>query len=465
MKGSRIRTIGLISLYFAASFAVFRCGGGLNTSDVASGTTLPSWVGTKQLGATGATAMLMTGLAVDSSNNVYIGGLADAPVDGTSPVGTSDMLLIKHDPAGNKQWHRMLGSAGALVQGLGFAIDSLGHAYLAGRTSASLDGNALSGGGATNAFVTQYDSAGARQWTRQLGAGTTTLAQGGVKADPSGNTYVSGQTNGNLDGNTLSGAGSTDFFLAKYSLAGVKQWTRTQGATPAGRVTIAFKTAVDAASGAIYVAGTTTGNLAGNTLSGGSGSGAVDLFISRYDSSGNHLWTKTAGVSSETVSFPSLALDASGNLYISGSTSGALNGVTGPGVATGDTDAFVASYDANGTHRWTRLLGVANNETLAADIAVNGAYVYLSGGSNGGLAGNPASPNTEYFLAQYDQAGTFKWVRQRGEGETTGFAVGIDPSSPDRVFIAGTSEGLLDQATSTARSIFISLYDPDGNLK
>jgi hypothetical protein len=69
-------------------------------------------------------------------------------------------------------------------------------------------------------FLVKYNSAGTKQWTRQLG--TTSDDRGfGVAVDTSGNVYVSGQTAGGLDGNTS--AGGNDIFLVKYNSSGVKQ--------------------------------------------------------------------------------------------------------------------------------------------------------------------------------------------------------------------------------------------------
>ena len=94
-------------------------------------------------------------------------------------------------------------------------------------TTGTLDGNTLSGPGSTDFFVTRYDSSGQKQYTRQLGVSAdpfinalSTMGKA-VVSDARGNVFVTGDTTGGLDGNTLTG--TTDFFLTKYDSSGVKQ--------------------------------------------------------------------------------------------------------------------------------------------------------------------------------------------------------------------------------------------------
>jgi hypothetical protein len=82
----------------------------------------------------------------------------------------------------------------------------------------------------TDIFLVKYNSSGTKQWTRQFGAPsflekskyssssqmTTSEDKGiGVAVDSSGNIYVTGNTEGGMDGNTNSG--KNDIFLVKYN--------------------------------------------------------------------------------------------------------------------------------------------------------------------------------------------------------------------------------------------------------
>ena len=69
-------------------------------------------------------------------------------------------------------------------------------------------------------FLVKYNSSGTKQWTKQLGTSSSDQ-EFGVTVDSSDNLYVTGYTNGGLDGNTQVGNG--DIFLVKYNSDGVKQ--------------------------------------------------------------------------------------------------------------------------------------------------------------------------------------------------------------------------------------------------
>ena len=111
-------------------------------------------------------------------------------------------------------------------------------------------------------------------WTKQLGTSSSDKGRG-VTTDSSGNIYVTGTTSGNLDGNTSSGL--DDIFLVKYNSSGTKQWTKQLGTTSWDE---GHGVTVDSSDN-IYVTGFTGGGLDGNTSSGGN-----DMFLVKYNSSG-----------------------------------------------------------------------------------------------------------------------------------------------------------------------------------
>ena len=92
--------------------------------------------------------------------------------------------------------------------------------YLTGITEGALQGSNL---GNYDVFLAKYNLAGAKQWSstvRQMG--TSSGEQGyGVTVDSSGKIYVVGNTGGDLDNNTNSGL--QDVFLFKYNSNGTKQ--------------------------------------------------------------------------------------------------------------------------------------------------------------------------------------------------------------------------------------------------
>ena len=82
------------------------------------------------------------------------------------------------------------------------------------------DSGRFSNYGNSEIILVKYNSSGTRQWTKQLGSSSTDWGYD-VTTDSSGNIYVTGNTLGNLDGNTNSG--DEDIFLVKYDSSGTKQ--------------------------------------------------------------------------------------------------------------------------------------------------------------------------------------------------------------------------------------------------
>jgi hypothetical protein len=206
--------------------------------------------------------------------------------------------------------------------------------------------------------------------------------------DGSGNIYVAGYTTGNLDGEI--NAGGYDAFLAMYDPTGAWQWTKLLGTAGDD---YANGVAVDV-SGYIYVTGPTSGALDGETNAGG-----YDAFLAKYDSSGNKQWTKLLGTAAPDDA-TGVAVDGSGNIYVTGSTDGNLNGNTN----AGPSDVFLARYDSLGGRLWTKLLGSSSGD-YPLGIAVGGGYIYVTGLTSGNLDGNTNAGDTDIFLVKYSPGG------------------------------------------------------------
>ena len=143
-----------------------------------------------------------------------------------------------------------------------------------------------------------------------------------MTVDSSNNIYVTGYTWGGLDGNTRLGAG--DLFLVKYNSSGVKQWTRQLGTSA---IDYGYGVTVDSSNN-IYVTGDTQGGLDGNTNSGGECKGyndnkipCSDLILVKYNSSGVKQWTRQLGSFSWDSGY-GVTVDSSDNIYVTGMTGG-----------------------------------------------------------------------------------------------------------------------------------------------
>mgnify|MGYP001307160468 CR=1 FL=1 len=184
-----------------------------NTKNYIDGEFVGKW--TKQLGTYWED--YGNGVTTDSSGNIYVTGYTNGRLDGNTNSGVNDIFLVQYNSSGIKQWTKQLGTSSDDL-GIGVTTDSSDNIYLTGYTKGGLDGNTNSGD--YDIFLVKYNSSGKKQWTKQLG--TSSYDEGvGVTTDSSDNIYVTGQTQGGLDGNTSSGG--DDIFLVKYNSSGIKQ--------------------------------------------------------------------------------------------------------------------------------------------------------------------------------------------------------------------------------------------------
>ena len=267
---------------------------------------------------------------------------------------------------------------------LGAAVDSSGNAYVTGFTEGDLSGT---NAGDDDVFLIKYDSSGMQEWIKQIGTPREDVAKG-VAVDSSGNVYVTGFTEGDLSGTNV---GDRDIFLMKYDASGTQQWIKQFGTS-----------AVDAGSGVaadssanLYVAGWTLGALTGTNA------GRRDIFLTKYDSSGTQQWIKQIGTSAAEKG-KHVAVDSSGNAYVTGWTRGALSGTN-----AGDHDVFLVKYDSSGTQQWIKQIGTPvkdQGEGITVDALDN---VYVTGNTEGDLVGTNAG-GSDVFLLKYDTDGNLQ---------------------------------------------------------
>jgi uncharacterized repeat protein (TIGR01451 family) len=188
------------------------------------------------------------GIAADSAGNAYVTGSttsSDFPVvaaTGSSIyqrgfAGTSDAFLTKVAAAGTSLiWSTFIGQSGDTA-GLGIAVDSNQNTFVTGSTSGSVTTvnptQAANGGGATDAFVGEFDISGTAQLVTYLG-GSGDDRGTGIALDTNGNPYVAGDTTsgGLATAGAYQGAlkGGSDAFVAHFT--GVSNLTLAAAASP-----------------------------------------------------------------------------------------------------------------------------------------------------------------------------------------------------------------------------------------
>src|SRR5882672_6822469 len=121
---------------------------------------------------------------------------------------------------------------------------------------------------------------------------------------------------------------------------------------------------------------------------------------------------------------------------------------------------------------WARRAGGAGSQeasAVAVDAAGNVLVTgYFTGTSSIGTTNLVSSGLGDIFLAKYDPAGTFLWARQAGgSGDDYGLAVATDPSG--NVYLAGAFQNTATFSTTSLTSsrsndVFIAKYGAAGNL-
>ncbi|HEY2761334.1 MAG TPA: SBBP repeat-containing protein [Pirellulales bacterium] len=372
------------------------------------------------------------GIAFDGVGELYTSGYTNGSIGTIGPAnaGQSDAFAGKFDLAGNAQWLTQGGTSG-IDKNTGVAADTLGNVFTAGISLGPLN---LVGSQAT---LTHYGTDGAPTWTQIFGTPQTFAY--GVAADGAGNAYITGSTRGTVTGLNLTGGYMA--YIAKYNSAGGLQWADQFGASGHDQ---AYAIASDGA-GSVYVAGATTGSL------GGANAGNNDAFVRKYTTNGTTQWTEQLGTSADDFA-KAVAADSMGNVFIAGSTSGALAGNTSAGL----DDAFVSKFNTTGTLQWSTQIGTAGNDYISAATTDSHGDVFVAGYTQGSL-GNTNAGNYDAFVSELDGAGNLLWTRQLGT-PAADYIGGITIDAKGNIYVSGSTLGSLAGANQGSFDAWIARF-------
>jgi uncharacterized delta-60 repeat protein len=434
MKG-RLRLSSALILYLVFSLLVA-------VPLMASAGTVEEWVA--RYNGPGNSYDNARALAVDASGNVYVTG---ASVDDYGGFKGPDYATVKYDTNGNQLWVARYGLFLWWDVAHAIAVDASGNVY-------------VTGGSGWNFYNQDYDYVTVKysqpthdtyavEWVaRYKGPGDGWDVASAIAVDASGNVYVTGNSYGAVT--------RSDYATVKYDPDGTELWVARYNNDPVNGTDEANALAIDSL-GNVYVTGSS------ESLSTVSGNFVHDYATVKYAPDGTEVWVQRYNYGEKAnVNFEdeaeALAVDSSGNVYVTGSSEGFIVDLMGPRPE--DYDYATVKYAPDGTELWVQRYNYSEDdkaEALAIDTLGN---VYVTGSSEC-LSLVSGDFLYGYATVKYAPDRRELWARRYnalGTDHNRASAIAVDASG--NVYVTGTSHGSgTDDKYATVK------YDTDGNVK
>jgi len=397
-------------------------------------------------------------IAVDGSGNVYVTGISNvtwgSPVraytSGADAFTPIDAFVAKLNSNGVLQWLTFLGSSGN-DWGLGIAVDNSGNVYVTGQSSATWGSPVRTYTSGYDAFVAKLDSSsGALVWNTFLGSSGVDSGDC-ISVDGCGNVYVTGSSDTNWGSPVrahVAGYGYDAFAAKLDSSSGALVWSTFLGGSGMDQ---GLGIAVDS-SGNIYVTGLSYATWGSPVRA--YKSSPTEGFAAKLNSNGVLQWNTFLGSRGGDVG-QDIAVDGSGNVYITGSSHAGA-------------DAFATKLNSNGVLQWNTFLGGSGDDQAFGITLDGGGNVYVTGVSYA-TWGYPVRAYTlgaDAFAAKLNSNGVLQWNTFLGSNDVDyGYEIAVDGSG--NVYIAGMSRATWGSPVMvyTARNdAFVAKLNSNGSI-
>lgn len=300
------------------------------------------------------------------------------------------------------------------------AIDRANHIYVAGISDATYTGGDYT--------VVKYTKDGETLWTSRFQCAPNSYNEPtAIAVDTAENVFLTGYG--------YASSRNADCFTVKFDKNGAEQW-RSKYGNSAESTDVATSIALDAA-GNVYVAGYSYGS-----------STDFDYLIIKYDRSGAEQWVARYDGPGHGVDVAAkIAIDFSGNIYVTGFSQGLGTGF----------DYATVSYTNQGIERWNaRYNSPANGDDVAAGLAVDGlGNVVVTGSSRGTGSGY------DFVTVKYSTGGSSLWeARYNGTANADDIASDVQCDRLGNVYVTGSSRG-----SGTQEDFATIKYTRDGAVK
>jgi hypothetical protein len=396
-------------------------------------------------------------LVTDAGGNVYTVGQFSGTCDfDPSPAvytltaaGMNDIFICKLNSSGNFVWAKRIGGTSDEIAE-DVALDASGNVYTFGSFAGTPDFDpggstyTMTSLGQTDIYVSKLDASGNFVWAKQMG-GTWWDSANSIAIDGAGDIIITGEFSQTADLDpgpgtaTFTSNGADDLYICKLNSSGTFVWAKRIGSTSGD-----FSNAVEVDnSNNILICGYFTGTTDFDPNGGIfnlSSSGFEDVYVCKLSSAGNFIWAKNMG--SNTVDYgKGLAVDASGNVYTTGSFRATADFDPGAGVfnltSNGGDDIFVSKLDASGNFLWAKNVGSTSLDVGNGIDVDNSGNVYVTGAFRFTVDFDPG-PGTytittlgfaDIFMLKLTTLGDFAWAGQMGSAiDDFGYAVTLDAS-------------------------------------
>ena len=378
----------------------------------------------------------------------------------------SIMYITKYDPQGNVIWAKTMGGSNESVgkdictdAGGNFYITGNFHG------SIDFGGTTFNTSNLGSMFVAKFDSSGNALWAHNATCFWSNEGRG-IALDPEGNVFVAGifedSTLNFGSGISIQSVFSSDCFLAKYDNNGNILWAIGGGGSAAD---LCNDVAVDK-SGNAYVTGEfRTSMLFGNITLTANNSGAASAFVIKVDPTGNVLWGKNAGLYPSSGTGNSISVDGFGNSYATGFFNSPIIIFQNDTLYNaGADDIYIVKYDSTGNVTWTKGIGGVNYDQGKGIVSDYNGNIYVTGMFKLNVSFGTihmTGTNGEIFVVEYDSSGTALWGLQ-STGALNELSNNIALDENNYVYIAGdfsSPYSTFGPITLTNSDQFLGSYD------
>jgi hypothetical protein len=153
------------------------------------------------------------------------------------------------------------------------------------------------------------------------------------------------------------------------------------------------------------------------------GAVSTSLILAKFDSSGTLLWQRQIAAGTNTIynrGLNSVVIDSAGNVYAGGQVNSSYD------------RALLVKYNSSGTIQWQTQLSTTQNTNVFQSLHMDStnSYIYCVGQASN-------SQSNDMMVAKYNTSGTFQWARKLGATNVTDVGARGAVDSSDNVYLAG----------------------------